>query len=132
MRWIVYLLAQSRQQFNDSTNQQFNKFMTAETFKSLALSFPGTEEKPHFDRTAFKVIKKRTFATLHEPSQSANIVLTPMEQSEFCEIEPNRIYPVANKWGEKGWTTFDLEYVSSEVVQAALELAYEAIFKKKK
>jgi hypothetical protein len=30
--------------------------MTVKEFKDLALTFPGTEEKPHFDRTAFKVI----------------------------------------------------------------------------
>ena len=104
--------------------------MTTQAFKLLALSFPGTEDKPHFDRIAFKVIKKRIFATLLEPKQSVNIVLTPSAQSEFCALEEPGIYPVPNKWGEKGWTTFELENVPAEVVQAALELAYEAVLKK--
>ena len=38
--------------------------MTAKEFKKLALSFEGTIEKPHFERTAFKVIDKRIFATI--------------------------------------------------------------------
>ena len=105
--------------------------MTTEAFQLLALSFSGTEKKPHFERTAFKVIKKRIFATLLENSRSANIVLTPTEQKEFCEMDKTSIYPVPNKWGEKGWTTFELENVSDEVIQAALELAYLAVLKRK-
>ena len=104
--------------------------MTAEEFRSLALSFPGTEDKPHFDRTAFKVVKRRTFATLHEPSRSANIVLSLSEQSAFGELGEAGIYPVPNKWGEKGWTTFELDNVSPDIVQAALEVAYEAVLNK--
>ena len=94
----------------------------------MALDFPGTEERPHFDRAAFKVIKRRTFATLHEASRSANLVLPLSGQKDFCELGEPGIYPVPNKWGEKGWTTFELDLVSTEVVQAALELAYEAVF----
>lgn len=101
--------------------------MTTESFKDLALSFPGTEAAPHFDRTAFRVVKKRIFATLHEASQTANIVLTPDEQAEFCEAGENAVYPVPNKWGQNGWTTFDLKTAAPELVQAALELAYEAV-----
>jgi hypothetical protein len=98
--------------------------MTTEAFKDLALAFPGTEAAPHFDRTAFRVVKKRIFATLHEPSQTANIVLTPADQAEFCEMGGGSIFPVPNKWGEKGWTTFDLNRVEADLVQAALEMAY--------
>ena len=29
-----------------------------EHFKKLALSFPGTEESPHFEKTSFRVKKK--------------------------------------------------------------------------
>ena len=49
--------------------------MTAKEFKNLALSFEGTIEKPHFERTAFKVINKRIFATLLDENVSANIAI---------------------------------------------------------
>lgn len=101
--------------------------MTTEVFKEMALAFLGIEAAPHFDRTAFRVVKKRIFATLHEPSQSANIVLTPVEQAEFCGLDASGIYPVPNKWGQQGWTTFDLKKLPLEVVQAALEVAYQAV-----
>jgi YjbR len=101
--------------------------MTATEFQELALAFPGTEAAPHFDRKAFKVVKRRTFATLHEPSQTANICLSPVEQTEFCEVGGPGVFPIPNKWGLQGWTTFELKNVMEEVVQAALEAAYGAV-----
>ncbi len=101
--------------------------MTTEDFKDLALAFPGTEAAPHFDRIAFKVVKRRIFASLHEPSQSANICLSPVEQAEFCEVGGPGVFPIPNKWGQQGWTTFVLKEVAEEVVQAALEAAYGAV-----
>ena len=105
--------------------------MSSEEFKEMALSFPGTISQPHFDRTAFKVIGKRTFATLHEESESANIVLAPAEQKIFCSID-NAIYPVPNKWGARGWTTFELKRMERAVVLDALNSAYEDLLKKRK
>lgn len=100
-----------------------------EDFSAMALSFPGTESAPHFDRTAFKVVNKRIFATLHEKSKTVNLVLPLDEQRAFCEYDPESIYPVPNKWGEKGWTTFDLKSVSKEVLFEALNSAYSDIVK---
>lgn len=101
--------------------------MSTEAFKDLALTFPGTEAAPHFDRTAFRVVKKRIYATLHEATRTANIVLMPGEQAEFCEAGEGNVYPVPNKWGLQGWTTIDLKTAAPELVQVALELAYEAV-----
>ncbi|NJM93343.1 MAG: MmcQ/YjbR family DNA-binding protein [Cytophagales bacterium] len=88
-------------------------------FVQLALSFPGSEEHPHFDRRAFKVVKKRIFATLHEPSRSANLKLSAVDQSVFCHFGP-AVYPVPNKWGQQGWTTFELDKVPRELMADAL------------
>ena len=44
--------------------------MSLEEFKEIALSFQGTLSHPHFERTTFKVERKRIFATLHEESES--------------------------------------------------------------
>ncbi len=104
--------------------------ISLDEFTELALSFPGTESAPHFDRTAFKVIGKRTFATLHSKSHSANLVLSLKEQHSFCEFDPDAIYPVPNKWGEKGWTTFDLKKVSKEALFEGLSSAYSDVAKK--
>jgi len=105
--------------------------VTTEEFKDLALSFPGAISMPHFDRVAFKVEGKRIFATLHEKTESANIMLTVPEQQLFCELGKG-IYPVPNKWGIKGSTTFEIKTVERAVLLEALKSAYEEVLNGKK
>jgi hypothetical protein len=106
--------------------------ITGEKFMELALSFPGTAQKPHFERTGFHVIGKRMFCTYLAKNNTANIFLTPKEQTVFCKMDPGNIYPVPNKWGEKGATTFELKMVPEEFIQEALLSAYNDIIKQKK
>jgi hypothetical protein len=106
--------------------------ITGKKFMELALSFPGTAQKPHFERTGFSVIGKRMYATYLDKNNTANIFLTPKEQTVFCKMDPGNIYPVPNKWGEKGATTFELDKVREEFVMEALLSAYNEILKSKK
>ncbi len=96
----------------------------------MALSFPGTEQTPHFDRIGFKVTGKRMFATYLPENNTANIFLTPEEQRVFCKMSVGKIYPVANKWGEKGATTFELGKLPKELIMEALISAYNKVVKK--
>ena len=105
--------------------------MTPEEFKKLALSFPGAVDAPHFDRTAFKVSGKRIFATLHEATETANLKLTEVDQSVFCSFNKKSVYPVPNKWGLQGWTTFELKNIPSELMLDALDTAHKDVFKSK-
>lgn len=102
------------------------------TFTQLALSFPGTEANPHFDRTAFKVIGKRIYATLHEESRTANLKFSKTDQHVYCSFNEKAVYPVANKWGLQGWTTFELDKIPAELISDALETAYKDVFTKTK
>lgn len=99
--------------------------MTSDQFIQMALSFPDTIASPHFDRTAFKVVKKRIFATLHKESETANLKLSPADQSVFCLIDKEAIYAINNKWGLQGWTTFKLSKMDSELMHDALDTAYK-------
>lgn len=105
--------------------------VTGEKFIELALSFPGTSQKPHFDRIGFNVTGKRMFTTYLEKNNTANIFLTPKEQSLFCKMDTKHIYPVPNKWGEKGATTFELNDLPKEFVLEALLSAYNEVVKRK-
>lgn len=105
--------------------------MTVKEFKKLALSFPGTIEHPHFDRTAFKVEKKRIFVTLHEPTLTANFKFNEVDQSVFCGYDKKAVYPVPNKWGLQGWTTFELQKAPRELILDALDTAYKDVLKPK-
>ncbi len=106
--------------------------MTCDQFRELALSFPHTIDSPHFDRTAFKVVGRRIFATLHQESETANIKFSPADQSVYCLIDKGAIYPVNNKWGLQGWTTFQLALVDNQLMLDALNTAYNDVLKSKK
>ena len=99
--------------------------ITSEQFTEMALSFPYTIAAPHFDRTAFKVAGKKIFATLHEESRSANFKFSLADQSVYCLINKEAIYPVNNKWGLQGWTTLKLDKTDSELLFDALDTAYK-------
>lgn len=100
--------------------------ITADSFAQLALSFPGTEQVPHFERIGFKIVGKRMFSTYLAKDNTANIFLTPKEQAVFCQMN-KAIYPVPNKWGEKGATTFDLNTVPKHILMEALLSAYNNV-----
>ena len=102
------------------------------TFQGMVLSFPHTEQVSHFERIGFKITGRRMFATYLEKDNTANIFLTPAEQKLFCQIDKVNIYPVSNKWGEKGATTFGLNTVAREVAMEALISAYNEIVTAKK
>ena len=84
--------------------------VTGPDLRRLALSLPHVIEKPHFERTSFRVAVPRgkIFATMLEAQGSANLMLSPEEQHMLCAAEPDMFFPVPNKWGEKGSTTIDL------------------------
>lgn len=100
--------------------------ITGEQFAQMALSFSGTEQVPHFDRVGFKVTGRRMFATYLSKDNTGNVFLTPQEQAIFCEMDEH-IYPVPNKWGEKGATTLDLDHVPRNIVLEALLSAYKQV-----
>ncbi|HXB92785.1 MAG TPA: MmcQ/YjbR family DNA-binding protein [Puia sp.] len=104
--------------------------ITGDAFAKMALSFPGTEQTPHFERAGFKITGRRMFATYLAKDNTANIFLTPKEQSVFCQMD-EAIYPVPNKWGEKGATTFELDSVPEQVVMEALLSAYKEVLHKR-
>ena len=106
--------------------------MTNKQFIDLASSFPGTESNPHFDRVAFKVTGKKIFATLHEESGTANVKLSPVDQSVFCDYGKDAVYAVLNKWGLQGWTTFELNKIPKALMLDALDTAYQEVVKHKK
>jgi hypothetical protein len=97
--------------------------VTPEEARSIALSFEGTSEKPHFHRTAFTVNQK-IFATLTAKEEILNLMFDIQTQFIFCPPESDVIYPVPNKWGLKGATTINLKKANKKLVKSALAEAY--------
>lgn len=103
--------------------------ISGKEFIKMALSFPVTEQVTHFERIGFKVIGRRMFSTYLEKDNTANVFLTLKEQTLFCKADKKNIYPVPNKWGEKGATTFNLNKVSKELLMEALGSGYDEVVK---
>ena len=93
------------------------------TVFSAALSFPETDEHPHFDRTAFRV-KKKIFATLPVADHTLNLRLTPADQFIYCKADPVSVIPVPNAWGKQGWTTINLKKIKISLFKEMLEKAF--------
>ena len=106
--------------------------ITEKAFLEMALSFQGVELTKHFDRIGLKITGKRMFASYLDKDNTTNIFLTPQEQAVFCEMDSINIFPLPNKWGLKGATTFDLNKVEKEIVLEALLSAYNEVMKSKK
>ncbi len=98
--------------------------LSQEETKQLALSLEGTDEKPHFDRTAFTV-KKKIFATLSEKDKTLNVRFTPGVQFIFCPPKSDVIFAIPNGWGRQGWTTINLDKANKKLVKSALQEAYK-------
>jgi len=106
--------------------------ITEKAFLEMALSFQGVELTKHFDRIGLKITGKRMFASYLDKDNTTNIFLTPQEQAVFCEMDSINIFPLPNKWGLKGATTFVLDKVEKEIVLEALLSAYNEVMKSKK
>ena len=96
--------------------------LSTETFRQLSLSFPGTTEDPHFEKTSFR-IKKKIFATLDVKNSIACIKLSAADQDVFCLIDKEIIYPVPNKWGQQGWTLINLTKIKKPLLTDVLTTA---------
>jgi len=97
--------------------------VSIETVRQLALSFPETDEHPHFERRAFRV-KKKIFATLSEKDMTVSLKLTLIDQSVFCTFDSSVIYPVPGGWGKMGFTFVNLKKVKKAMFKDALTVAY--------
>jgi len=95
---------------------------TAADLRRAALALAGTTEAPHFDRAAFKVA--RIYCTLAADGRTANLKLALDEQTLKCLTAPEAFSPVANAWGQQGWTTVTLAALNANELASALEVAW--------
>jgi hypothetical protein len=102
-----------------------------ETARQIAMSLPGTEEKDHFGMPSFRVNNK-IFSTLWVKDHKMMVKLSPIDQSVFNAFDPTVFYPVPNKWGLAGATFVNLATVRRDMLEDALNLAWEGVTQKLK
>jgi hypothetical protein len=99
--------------------------MTADDFRRLALSLPGTEEGSHFGAADFRV-GGRIFATLASISLGyGNLMLTPQIQAGFLADAPDIFLPIQGGWGRMGMTHIRLAEADEPVLTGALHTAWK-------
>ena len=103
--------------------------VSIDIFRKLALSFPGTDEHPHFHLLAFRV-KKKIFATLWQKENRAMLKLSLVDQSVFCAYDIAVFFPVPGGWGKQGATFVDLKKVRKDMFTDALATAYNGVTSK--
>lgn|ERR1035437_8629006 len=99
------------------------EIMTADEFRQIALSFPGTGESLHMDHPDFRVCGK-IFATLGPDLNWGMAKLTPDQQQVFLRNEPQTFKPANGKWGEQGATIITLASADDDTVRQALRSAW--------
>ncbi len=58
-------------------------------------------------------------------------MLSEIDQSVFSAYDKSMIYPVPNKWGQKGATYVELNLVRKDLLKDALTQAYRKVIAKK-
>jgi hypothetical protein len=98
--------------------------MTAEDFRSIALSFPDTTEQAHMHHPDFRV-RGKIFATLGYPDDTHGMVkLTPEQQHDFIKSKPNVFAPSKGAWGRGGSTTVKLKAAAKATLRTAMAAAW--------
>ena len=106
--------------------------MTANKFRSLALSFPGVVESAHMRHPDFRV-EGKIFATLGYPDEECGMVgLTPAQQQEFLKKAPSVFAPYSGVWGRRGASQVRLKQARVSLIRGALDLAWHNATAKKK
>src|SRR5438132_9379666 len=97
--------------------------MTADEFRSLALSLPEASEAAHRDHPDFRV-RGKIFATLGPDETWGMVKLTPDQQALFVRREPDAFRPFPGAWGRRGCTKVCLAAAEELTVRQALTAAW--------
>jgi hypothetical protein len=99
--------------------------VTPKDFRRIALSLEGAEEGSHMGAVDFRV-GGRIFATLASAQQGyGNLMLTPEQQAEFVQDQPDLFLPVHGGWGRMGATHIRLAKADEDVLAGALRTAWQ-------
>jgi len=92
-------------------------------FRALCSSLGDVEERPHFDRTAFRT-PARTFATLGPSGEEVNVLLPLDVQQMLVDAQPAVFTRLSGGWGARGWTRMELARVDEVTCREVLREAY--------
>ncbi len=97
--------------------------MTADEFRSMALSLPEASEHEHMSHPDFRV-RGKIFATLGPDEEWGMVKLTPPQQRAFVREEPKIFQRFNGAWGARGCTKVLLLPATEDAVRRALVAAW--------
>src|SRR5690349_9644734 len=95
----------------------------ASRFRAICSALGGVEERPHFDRAAFRT-PARTFATLGPSGEDVNVLLPLEVQQILVDSQPEVFARLQGGWGARGWTRMDLPHVDEATCREGLREAH--------
>lgn len=105
--------------------------MSPDDFRSLALELPEAIESEHMGHPDFRVGGK-IFATLGPAGADWGMVkLTPEQQEQWIDAEPDVFTPVKGGWGRKGATNVRLEAANPKSLRGAMIDAWRNVAPKR-
>ena len=99
--------------------------MTPSQFRRIALGMNGAIEGSHMDHPDFRA-NGRIFATIYPDNKRGMVKLTPEQQQEFIDHDPDVFEPASGAWGRQGCTTVRLATADEATVGEAMTLAWQA------
>ena len=102
--------------------------MTPGQFRRIALGMNGAIEGSHMDHPDFRA-NGRIFATIYPDNKRGMVKLTPEQQQEFIDHDPDVFEPASGAWGRQGCTTVRLAAADEATVGEAMTLAWQATAK---
>lgn len=104
--------------------------MTPSEFRRIALSLANAVEGAHMGHADFRVSGK-IFATLSYPDKNCGmVVLSPDQQQEYVQKDPDTFVPASGAWGRAGCTIVRLGSVDEETIGEAMTLAWQNALQK--
>jgi hypothetical protein len=105
--------------------------MTGAQAHKLALSFPGAEAKPHFDRTRYKVAGKRgvTFCTIGDGT--LNLKIQPRDRLYALLKEQPDIFIDLGGWMRLGFIGIRLAKIKLPYLKSLLEESWKRVASKR-
>ncbi|MEX2140675.1 MAG: MmcQ/YjbR family DNA-binding protein [Pirellulales bacterium] len=97
--------------------------MTANKFRSIALSFPEATEEAHMGHPDFRV-RGKIFATIGPDEDWGMVKLTADQQASLVREESGVFYPAKGAWGRWGCTMIQLRDADESTVRGALIAAW--------
>ncbi|HWW84377.1 MAG TPA: MmcQ/YjbR family DNA-binding protein [Vicinamibacterales bacterium] len=98
--------------------------MTTTRFRAIALGMSGAIESSHMNHPDFRA-NGRIFATLQEDGRRGMVKLTPGQQREFIDGNPEAFTPASGAWGRQGCTMVTLSAIDETTLGEAMTLAWQ-------